>query len=146
MLEEQKEILKKVLLRAVNRNQILILSHIDNTSASMTFVLKAISKQFNVPLSTLKLNARILKDLGLITYGNTSDFRKPRLTDTGNFVLKIITSRVSSREERPAVDVCSGQVSPADARRNRKVGSSSLPHGIRRGDRNGKCNSKIHEL
>ena len=132
MVEEQRETLKRVLLRAINRNQILILSYIDDTSASLTFVLKTISRRFNIPLSTLKLNARILRDLGLITYGNTSDFKKPKLTDIGKFILDVILSRGSSREERPAVDECMKCLSPADARRNRKVGSSILPHGIRK--------------
>lgn len=117
MLEEQREILKKVLLRAINKNQILILSHIDDTSVSLTFVLKAISKQFNISLSTLKLNARILKDLGLISYGNTTDFRKPKLTDVGKFVLGIILSRVGSREEYLAVDKCIERLPLVNARK-----------------------------
>ena len=90
MLEQNREDLRKVLLRALNKNQILILEHVDDNSQSITFALKRLSDMFGVPLSTLKLNARILKGLGLIDFGNSSDFKKPRITEIGKIVMNLI--------------------------------------------------------
>jgi hypothetical protein len=41
-------------------------------------------------LSTLKLNAKILKKLNLITFGNNSHFQAAGLTGFGKFVVEII--------------------------------------------------------
>lgn len=49
-----------------------------------------LSKKFNKPLSTLKLNAKILKELRLIDYGNLKHPKKVKLTDLGKFVLEIL--------------------------------------------------------
>jgi len=51
-------------------------------------MLTEISETSTIPLSTLKLNARILRDLKLIMYGSGS--RTPRLTEVGAFVLKML--------------------------------------------------------
>lgn len=51
-------------------------------------MLTEISETSTIPLSTLKLNARILRDLKLITYGSGS--RIPRLTEVGAFILKML--------------------------------------------------------
>jgi predicted transcriptional regulator len=89
--QDQIEIgLKKVLLRTFNKNQILILSNITNDSHSINFVLKKIFQNSSIPLSTLKLNAKILKELGWIIYGNNSSFKKPQLTKTGQVILESI--------------------------------------------------------
>lgn len=45
------------------------------------------SESYGIPLSTLKLNARILKALNLIAFGDGSTVRS---TPTGKFVLEII--------------------------------------------------------
>jgi hypothetical protein len=44
-------------------------------------------REFKVPLSTLKLNARILKKLGLIDFGGGS---VARLTKAGKLVLSLL--------------------------------------------------------
>jgi len=46
-----------------------------------------LEKEFKVPLSTLKLNAKILRDLNLIDFGNSSP---AKLTELGKFVVEII--------------------------------------------------------
>lgn len=78
------------MLRAFNKNQILILEHIDNGSHSITSVLKSLSSSFRIPLSTLKLNARILKELGLIDFGDLSNFKKPKITESGKIIIQFI--------------------------------------------------------
>src|SRR3972149_6989789 len=61
--------LKRVLLRAVNKNQILILSHLENNfKDTISSKLNRLSKESKIPISTLKLNSRILKDLNLIDF------------------------------------------------------------------------------
>ena len=78
--------------RALNRNQRLILSEIKQSqNESITNLLKRISKEHKIPLSTLKLNARILRDLGLIDFGTNSDFRSAKLTEEGAEVLALIS-------------------------------------------------------
>jgi hypothetical protein len=56
----------------------------------MTSILKGLSNVFSVPLSTLKLNARILKKLGLIDFGDSSDFKKPNVTETGKIIINLL--------------------------------------------------------
>lgn len=76
------------MLRALNKNQILILNEIANNEINtITSILTRISKTQKIPLSTLKLNASILKNLNLITFGNSSP---AIVTSTGKFVVRIL--------------------------------------------------------
>ncbi|MCW6160388.1 MAG: hypothetical protein LVQ95_04865 [Candidatus Micrarchaeales archaeon] len=43
-----------------------------------------------IPLSTLKLNAKILKELELVDFSDGSRLRDARLTDAGSQILGII--------------------------------------------------------
>ena len=74
----------------MNKNQTLILNEISNNEENITETLRKISKNTNIPISTLKLNSQILKDLDLIEFGSSSKFQLAKLTDFGNDVLKII--------------------------------------------------------
>lgn len=85
-------LLRPLLLRALNKNQILILSEVG--SASITCLLKGLSKENRIPLSTLKLNAKILKGLGLVEYGQ---FRDAKLTDAGYLILNLIKNDDANR-------------------------------------------------
>ena len=78
--------MKLFLGRALNRNQILILNEISGTD-TITGTLNRISKTSDIPLSTLKLNAKILKELGLISY---CEFHFAELTDFGKTIAKIM--------------------------------------------------------
>ena len=83
--------LKSLLLKTLNKKQILILSHVKNNRVdTLTSVLKRISKNTDISISTLKTNAKILKDLGLIVYGNSSNYQIVRLTEYGIFLVNII--------------------------------------------------------
>ena len=84
----KKSSLRQIFLRAFNKNQQLILLEVGrNLSLTSTSLLVEISKKDKTPLSTLKLNTKILKDLNLIK----SDFSEPiKLTDTGRFVLGVL--------------------------------------------------------
>lgn len=62
----------------------LILNNVDNLT-DITCLLKGISSKNNVPLSTLKLNARILKALGLVEFNGSP----ARATMAGKLVLDI---------------------------------------------------------
>jgi hypothetical protein len=84
---KQKENLKKLLARALNNNQILILSEVENNSRTITSILIDLSRTTKIPLSTLKFNAKILKQLDLITL---SDFSNVELTNFGKFILTIV--------------------------------------------------------
>jgi hypothetical protein len=77
--------LKVVVLRALNNNQILILSNANGLSG-ITALLQDLSDRYKIPLSTLKLNAQILKKLGLISFNGSP----AELTESGELMIKII--------------------------------------------------------
>lgn len=80
--------LKKVILKALTENQILLLNEVEkNSTKTITTLVNRLSKSSKVPLSTLKLNARMLKELELVRYCISEPVE---LTDSGKFVLKII--------------------------------------------------------
>ena len=82
--------IKKLILRALNENQRLILRSINGRHRSLNSLLEEISRREKRPISTLKLNARILKELGLIDYGTKDNPRPVRLTEYGLLVLSIL--------------------------------------------------------
>jgi len=59
----------------------------NNSSHTITSFLNKISQKEKVPISTLKLNAKILKKFGLVDFGNGNS---AQLTDFGIFVEKIL--------------------------------------------------------
>lgn len=69
----------------------MILSNIPRVPTSITSILKAVSEKYDIPLSTLKLNAKILKDLNLITYGSAKRFRGAELTGLGRVILSLVS-------------------------------------------------------
>ncbi len=68
----------------------LILRSINGKHRSLNALLEEISKDTKKPISTLKLNARILKELGLIDYGKKDNPKPVELTKHGKLVLKIL--------------------------------------------------------
>jgi hypothetical protein len=61
----------------------------------MTSLLRFLSEEEGVPLSTLKLNARILRDLGLISYGSMVEKRYAEVETLGSFVLKLLSDEAT---------------------------------------------------
>lgn len=57
---------------------------------TLTSLLKQLSEDYGVPLSTLKLNARILRDLNLISYGSIHNRQTAQLERLGKFVIRIL--------------------------------------------------------
>ncbi|MGQ9781782.1 MAG: transketolase [Nitrososphaeria archaeon] len=97
----EKIVLARLLLKAFNENQLLILSSTrKNKKSTATSLLKKLSEDFGVPLSTLKLNARILRELDLVTYGSLRDPRPIKLTETGKLLSDMLTSYESGAESR----------------------------------------------
>ncbi len=83
-------VLRRVLLRALNGNQALILLRASKSlNRSLTSLLRDISADHGVPLSTLKLNAKILRELGLLDYDRGQ--RPVRLTSAGRKVVEILS-------------------------------------------------------
>ena len=56
----------------------------------MTSLLHGLSEEYGIPLSTLKLNARILRGLNLISYGSTGEKRCAEVETLGSFVLGLL--------------------------------------------------------
>ena len=81
--------LRKLILRTLNDNQLLVLNCVSEREQSLTSLLKQLSEDYGIPLSTLKLNARILRELNLISYGSIRNKRTAQLEPLGNFVIKL---------------------------------------------------------
>jgi len=56
----------------------------------MTSLLRSLSEEWEIPLSTLKLNARILRELNLISYGSIREKRDAQVEKLGSFVLGLM--------------------------------------------------------
>ena len=92
----QLEALRRIILKTVNKNQVLILSHIPQVPTSITSVLRNISKKYNISLSTLRMNAQTLKEMNLITYGEGSEFSGVELTELGRFIANLTDGEETS--------------------------------------------------
>ncbi len=80
--------LKKLVFKALTKNQILLIHEIHkNFTLSVTSLVNEIPETSKIPLSTLKLNARLLRELGLVKYSN---FGTVELAEGGNFVLSLM--------------------------------------------------------
>ena len=90
MLEADEVDLRRLLLRALNENQVLILSNISGRGERVSHILQRICDARGVPLSTLKLNAKILRELRLIRYGTLSMPDEAQLTSLGREVLRLV--------------------------------------------------------
>ncbi len=87
---------RDLFLRALNDNQIFLLENIDGEYRSLNRFLREITSDSDRSLSTLKLNARILKDLELITYGSRRDPQPVELTEPGKVILEFLQGREES--------------------------------------------------
>ena len=56
----------------------------------MTGLLIKLSEETGVPLSTLKLNARILRELNRISYGSVGERRLAEVEPVGALVLRLM--------------------------------------------------------
>ena len=82
--------LRNLILRILNDNQLLVLNAIAERQQSLTSLLNRLSKEYEIPLSTLKLNARKLRELNLISYGNIHTKRKAQLKTLGKFIVRLM--------------------------------------------------------
>ncbi len=90
------QVFRDLFLRALNENQIFLLKNIEGEYRSLNSFLRELTDGSDRPLSTLKLNARILKDLELITYGSKRNPQPVELTEPGEVVLEILQGREES--------------------------------------------------
>ncbi|HZW85396.1 MAG TPA: hypothetical protein VFE91_05800 [Nitrososphaerales archaeon] len=89
--EEGRAGIARLLAKALNNNQRLILEHLsDSRGGPITPQLVALSSARKVPLSTLKLNARILRDLGLVSQEDHS----ATLTESGREVIFLLRAHL----------------------------------------------------
>jgi hypothetical protein len=84
------ENLRRLLLRTLNDNQLLILSRVASNNQPLTSLLNRLSQETGIPLSTLKLNARILRKLNLISYGSVRERRLAEVEPVGVLVLRLM--------------------------------------------------------
>ena len=96
MPAESREKLGKLLVRCINRNQLLILEKIsENSSKTFSSIVNALSNDLAIPLSTLKLNAKVLRGFDLIDFSRGSTVK---LTCFGDLVFSILSqSGVTAR-------------------------------------------------
>jgi len=75
-------------LKALTENQVLLLKEIEkNSTKTVTSLVNKVARATRIPLSTLKLNARMLKKFGLVEYDNSNPVG---LTESGVFILSIL--------------------------------------------------------
>jgi len=67
-----------------------VLNAVSERDQSLTSTLKQLSEEYGIPLSTLKLNARILRELKLISYGSIHNKQSARLENLGSFVVGLV--------------------------------------------------------
>ncbi len=84
------ENLRRLLLRTLNNNQLLILNRIASNSQPLTGLLNKLSQETGIPLSMLKLNARILRKFNLISYGSVRERRLAEVDPVGALVLRLM--------------------------------------------------------
>ena len=100
--------LRGIVLKALNDTQLLILRKIDKMQRiananhsgnggnggdgykTLNSLLENISQEHKKALSTLKFNAKVLKELGLIDYGEKYERRPVELTDMGKIFLRVL--------------------------------------------------------
>jgi len=70
----------------------LILNGVARQERTMTSLLHSLSEEHGIPLSTLKLNARILRGLNLISYGSTGEKRCAEVEALGSFVFRLLVA------------------------------------------------------
>ncbi len=68
-----------------------------NADLTASSFLKMVSKKTGIPLSTLKLNLKILREKGLVSYGKIGDPKPVKLTGAGEIVLQILSSEINDR-------------------------------------------------
>ncbi len=79
--------LADLLLESLNEKQLLILSEIGSSAATISALVEAISFEQGIPRSTLKSNVKRLRELGLVDCGGGLP---AKLTDTGELVMRIL--------------------------------------------------------
>ena len=92
--------LRRLILRTLNDNQVLVLKAVAERRQSLTSLLRQLSMDHGVPLSTLKLNARILRELNLISYGSLTHRKAARLESLGRFVYRVIDGETVAASAR----------------------------------------------
>lgn len=82
--------LRNILLRALTKNQIALLLEIKNNSTeTISSLLRNASRKSSVPVSTLKSCAKVLRELDMISFGSSQPVKT---TAKGKLVSKIVES------------------------------------------------------
>ena len=86
-----QESLRRLILSVISQKQVLILRGIaSGEHFTLTSLLRYISEKEGISISTLKDASRKLKELGLIDYGNSREWKRVKLTEFGEFILKVV--------------------------------------------------------
>lgn len=87
--EGQLKVLRKIIERGLNENQLLILKELASNGHYLTVTnfLDSLSKKYGIPESTLRWNVDVLKELRLITQKNGDPIR---LSNSGRLIVKIL--------------------------------------------------------
>jgi DNA-binding MarR family transcriptional regulator len=95
--------LKKLLLRALTKIQILILNEIKNNGyyLTVTSLIEEISRKYGISSSTVRWSAKKLYELGMIECGNSERKGIPVvLTKEGKKILRILESTIEERSSK----------------------------------------------
>ncbi|MCS7108733.1 MAG: transketolase [Sulfolobales archaeon] len=85
--------IREIIKRGLNNNQVILLKELRlNTYKSLSSALRNLSRKHGIPLSTLKANAKVLRDLNLINVSNGNGVKEVVLTPMGHFVIELLNS------------------------------------------------------
>lgn len=105
---DDRAIIAKLFEKALNKNQALILRLVSkNADLTASSFLKMVSKKTGIPLSTLKLNLKILREKGLVSYGRIGDPKPVKLTRVGEVVLQILSPEMDDEPIDCSINVLS---------------------------------------
>ena len=89
----QEKKLGRLLVRGFTKKQLTILDSVSrDKSQSITSASKKISEEREIPLSTVKLDLKILEQLGLVRIIQSKGFKRTRMTKFGKTVLRILSN------------------------------------------------------
>ncbi len=88
---QELEVVREIIRRGLNNNQLVLLSELRvNSYRSLTSALRSLSRKYSISVSTLKVNAKVLRDLNLIDVRGSDRVREVVLTPMGHFVADLL--------------------------------------------------------
>ncbi len=98
--KSELEVVREIVKRGFNNNQLILLRELKQTSyKSLSSALRSLSRKYGIPISTLRVNAKVLKELNLLRTGDGNGSREVTLTQLGHFVTELMNTSLPRNYE-----------------------------------------------